>query len=133
VKPKEVEKAQVIDELCTGCSFCVDVCPVDCITLIPEPDGVPGSPVHIVARVDERTCISCKICEHVCIKDAIVVQNEVPFQDNIGWSFQYTPNEENRIIGSYSNQITSDTPLKLAEYGILSKKDKAKEKITEET
>ena len=115
VKPKEVAKATVIDELCTGCSFCVDVCPTDCISLVPEAEGIPGSPVHIVARVDERRCISCKICEHVCIKDAIIIERDVPFQNNIGWSFQYPENEESRIIGAFSDQVTADAPLTLAE------------------
>lgn len=128
VKPKEVPKAQVIDELCTGCSFCVDVCPVDCITLVPEANGIPGSPVHIVARVDERACVSCKICEHVCIKDAIVVPNEVPFQDNIGWSFQYPPASAGRIIGSYSDQVSADAPLVLAQWQEEHPEDPAVEK-----
>ena len=114
VKPKEVEKAHVIDELCTGCSFCVDVCPTDCITLVPEENGIPGSPVHIVARVEQRKCISCKICEHVCIKDAIIVESDVPFQPNIGFSFQYPETDEGRITGPWSTQVSSDAPLIIA-------------------
>lgn len=114
VKPKEVPKAKVIDELCTGCSFCVDVCPTDCIELIPEENGIPGSPVHIVARVDERKCISCKICEHVCIKDAIIIDREVPFTQDIGFSFQYNPSDEGRVMGPFSDQIMADGPLMLS-------------------
>ncbi|HKO01090.1 MAG TPA: 4Fe-4S binding protein, partial [Thermoanaerobaculia bacterium] len=34
VKPKEIPKAEVIKELCTGCEFCVDICPFECIHMV---------------------------------------------------------------------------------------------------
>lgn len=83
LKPKEVPKAQVIEELCSGCEFCVDVCPFDCIKL-EDFDGT----VNRVAVVDEKKCVSCKLCEQVCIKGAIIVPRHQAFPDGIGWSYQ---------------------------------------------
>jgi Pyruvate/2-oxoacid:ferredoxin oxidoreductase delta subunit len=85
ILPREIPKAEVIEELCTGCEFCVHVCPFDCIWL-EAPDGDPANPVKI-AVVDEKKCVSCKLCEQVCIKGAIVVPRDQDFPD-IGWSYQ---------------------------------------------
>ena len=32
--PKEVPKAVVHEELCTGCELCIPPCPVDCIEMV---------------------------------------------------------------------------------------------------
>lgn len=73
IKPKQIPKAEVIIEKCTGCTFCVDICPEDCISMENnEDDFFP------IAVVDEKKCVSCKLCETVCIKDAIVVDRETP-------------------------------------------------------
>src|ERR1700692_220117 len=38
VKPKDIPKAEVIKELCTGCEFCVDICPFECIRMVDPQD-----------------------------------------------------------------------------------------------
>lgn len=45
---------------CTGCSACVNACPVDAIAFIPNEKG------FLVPRVDESKCIQCKKCLTVC-------------------------------------------------------------------
>lgn len=87
VKPKEIPKAEVIEELCTGCDYCVDVCPFDCIELVPR-EGEGGHMSDMLAVVDKKACISCKLCEQVCMKGAIVVPREHEFDPQFGWSFQ---------------------------------------------
>ncbi len=47
-------------EKCTGCGTCVDVCPVEAITV--END---------VAVVDEAECVECGACADECPNDAL--------------------------------------------------------------
>lgn len=74
IKPKMIPKAKVIIEQCTGCNFCVDICPEDCISM----SAASPEDFFPIAVVDEKKCVSCKLCETVCIKDAIVVERDVP-------------------------------------------------------
>jgi len=75
VKPKDIPKAVVDVDNCTGCEYCVDICPFDCITLVPHP-AEPDSH-YKVARVDPKPCVSCRLCEIVCDKDAIWVPSPI--------------------------------------------------------
>lgn len=84
VKPKDIPKAFVIEESCSGCVFCVEACPFDCITMVPNSSG----DFFEVAEVDQKKCVSCKLCAQVCIKDAIVVDRQIPYQPEEFSSFQ---------------------------------------------
>ena len=69
LKTKEVPKAEVDPDLCTGCVFCVDVCPYNALSMV-DYDSAPG--VNMVAVVDQDKCMGCDhLCTSVCIKDAI--------------------------------------------------------------
>ena len=72
VKPKEIPKAEVIKELCTGCEFCVDICPFECIKMV-EPQDETVANHYKIAFVEKAKCVACRLCESVCDKDAIVV------------------------------------------------------------
>jgi len=74
IKQKDIPRAKVNIDQCTGCVFCVDICPEDCISM--SATG-PGD-FFPYAIVDEDKCVSCKLCETVCIKDAITVDRNVP-------------------------------------------------------
>lgn len=45
---------------CCGCSACVEVCPVDAITMQQDAEG------FLYPRIDEDKCIHCGKCERVC-------------------------------------------------------------------
>lgn len=48
-------------DLCTGCGQCIDVCPVDAISI-----------VNRKAIIDESRCNGCHACVSACPKSAIV-------------------------------------------------------------
>ncbi len=49
---------------CTGCGKCVEVCPVESMTLVTAND--PRRRTRKVARVLEDTCLGCGVCARVC-------------------------------------------------------------------
>ena len=52
--------AKTDSEKCTGCGVCIDVCPLEAISLN---DGI--------AVIDEDTCTECGLCVDECPSDAI--------------------------------------------------------------
>lgn len=75
VKAKDILKAIVTDENCTGCTWCVDICPFDAIEMRPRADNfaVQGFASSSVAVVLPKDCVGCKLCEEACGWDAINV------------------------------------------------------------
>ena len=61
---------KVNEEKCTGCATCVDVCPVEAIT------------VNEVAHIDVEECIDCEACVDECPEDALSVEEEDPVDVN---------------------------------------------------
>lgn len=84
-KVKDIPKATVDEETCTGCEYCIDACPFDCISLIErETDGVSyGGMSGTVAIVDEKTCVGCRVCEDFCIKESIYMKNHDKVSDTL--------------------------------------------------
>lgn len=70
IKHKEMPKAFVLEENCTGCVWCVDICPFDCITMA---DSTVERDHSQVAVVDQSTCVGCRLCVEICNKGAVVV------------------------------------------------------------
>lgn len=54
---------------CTGCGKCVEVCPVEAMTLVSAND--PHKPKRKVARLDAELCLGCGVCVRNCNKDAL--------------------------------------------------------------
>lgn len=59
--PKEV--AVITADNCTGCESCLEVCPVDCITMIELNLGVKGS--QSFCQIDVERCVGCEVCVHI--------------------------------------------------------------------
>jgi Fe-S-cluster-containing hydrogenase component 2 len=55
--------AKVNEELCTGCGACVEVCPVDAISLSADK-----------AQIDGEKCVDCGVCVGECPTDAISLE-----------------------------------------------------------
>src|SRR5690606_34007686 len=74
----EKKPRYVIEDLCTGCGSCSEVCPIEMpnyfdegmgmvkAAFIPFPQAVP-----LVASIDKDYCIECKLCDSVCERGAI--------------------------------------------------------------
>ncbi len=55
---------QVAEENCNGCGKCVNVCPVEAMSLVSAND--PRQPKRKKAKVDEDICLGCGVCARVC-------------------------------------------------------------------
>jgi Pyruvate/2-oxoacid:ferredoxin oxidoreductase delta subunit len=63
----------VIDEeACNGCSKCVNVCPVEAMSLVSAND--PKKPKKRKALLDERLCLGCGVCIRNCSIDALKLE-----------------------------------------------------------
>jgi ferredoxin len=54
---------------CTGCGKCVDVCPVQAMSLVSAND--PARPRRREARLEEKHCLGCGVCVRVCSAQAL--------------------------------------------------------------
>jgi len=58
---------------CNGCGKCVNVCPVEAMSLISAND--PKRPKGKMARLDEERCLGCGICVKVCNHEALHLES----------------------------------------------------------
>lgn len=69
-KKKKVIEVEINAEYCKGCSFCVDSCPKECLTMGDETNSVGYKfPVFI----GQEDCIGCGACGLLCPDMAIEV------------------------------------------------------------
>ena len=59
-------------DTCTGCGKCVDVCPVEAMTLVSAHDA--SRPKRKKARLNEDICLGCGVCARVCASDSITLR-----------------------------------------------------------
>jgi ferredoxin len=56
-------------EPCTGCGRCVQVCPVEAMSLVSAND--PHRPKREKAKLDTDTCLGCGLCVRACTVGAL--------------------------------------------------------------
>jgi ferredoxin len=59
----------VVDERCNGCGKCVNVCPVEAMTLVSAND--PRKPNKRKATLNDDICLGCGVCTRVCPTDGL--------------------------------------------------------------
>ncbi|MBP1605509.1 MAG: (Fe-S)-binding protein [Acidobacteria bacterium] len=55
---------EIDDDACNGCGKCVQVCPVEAMSLVSAND--PRRPTRRAARLDTSTCLGCGVCVTSC-------------------------------------------------------------------
>jgi ferredoxin len=61
------------DELCNGCCKCVNVCPVEAMTLVSAND--PHHPNREKASLNEERCLGCGVCVRTCATGSIILKS----------------------------------------------------------
>ncbi len=61
---------------CTGCGQCVNVCPVNAMSLISANN--PHKPKARITRLREEICLGCGICASACLKKNIKLKSRSP-------------------------------------------------------
>ena len=64
---------QVNEDSYNGCSKCVDVCPVEAMTLISAND--PDKAKRKLAKVNEDICLGCGVCVRVCTRNSLSLKS----------------------------------------------------------
>ena len=57
---------------CVACGLCPQICPANCIKLVPGEDE-EGNRYPLIYEIDEFRCIFCGYCQEVCPEEAIHV------------------------------------------------------------
>ena len=61
----------IIEDNCVGCSKCVEVCPVEALSMT---SANTSNQKKKVAKLQEENCIGCGVCERVCKVEAITME-----------------------------------------------------------
>ena len=77
-------------ELCTGCTSCSSVCPVQCITMKPDERG------FFHPEIEREQCVGCLKCQKAC---PIVTPLPVPEQDTCAYAAK-SLDDTNRAFSS---------------------------------
>lgn len=75
VKPKEKKVPVVIEEQCSGCTNCVNICPFNCLAIKEDEATETIKGVSFLAK--KAKCVACGECERVCPQEAIVLMEPV--------------------------------------------------------
>ncbi|MGI9537124.1 MAG: 4Fe-4S dicluster domain-containing protein [Desulfocapsaceae bacterium] len=59
----------LVADSCKGCGKCVDICPVEALSLISA--NVPDKPKKRKARLNEEICLGCGLCVQSCPTESI--------------------------------------------------------------
>jgi len=85
----EIVTEVVLRQQCTGCSACMNSCPVDAIEMNYNAEG------FLVPQIAEKLCIKCSICYKKCPVVQVLPKTESELIDNAptfygGWSLNET-------------------------------------------
>jgi ferredoxin len=59
----------ISEDKCNGCGKCVEVCPVEAMSLVSA--GDPKKPKRKKAKINEQSCLGCGVCVRACNMEGI--------------------------------------------------------------
>ena len=74
---------------CVACGLCPQICPANCIKLVPGEDE-EGNRYPLIYEIDEFRCIFCGYCQEACPTGAIVLRKDFELADYRREDFLYT-------------------------------------------
>lgn len=80
---------------CMGCNACTEICPVDCIPLIPDEES------FLYPKIDHDICIDCPLCDRVC-----PITNKLPDESKLKpilEKIRFDRFEKLNVYGAYTN------------------------------
>ena len=88
-------KVPLSKEMCTGCTACANICPVNAIKMQRDSEG------FLYPEIDKSICISCELCVNNCnfckekIKSACnFLKNKVSYYYSDSKSYDYLFNQD---------------------------------------
>jgi len=82
---------------CVACGLCPQICPANCIKLVPGEDEL-GNRFPLIYEIDEFRCVFCGFCQEVCPEEAI----------HVGVHFENAEYRRDRFVYDHE-RLTSQT------------------------
>ncbi len=95
---------------CCGCSACSNICPEQCIQMLPDEEG------FLVPCVDAGKCVDCSLCDKICPAISRVALQEESIPEVY---YAYNLNDEQRQLSSSGGVFVLLAHTILAEGGIV--------------
>lgn len=95
---------------CTGCQACIQVCPVDCIEMVP---GELYPDMGQMVEIDLDRCIGCKACVKMCPWDTIdMIASAESYETANEWTIRSVikPDAPNNLIWGAEETPDPTTP-----------------------
>lgn len=101
----------ILDDIsdCCGCSACANICPKQCVRMIPDQDG------FFYPSIDNTICVNCNICVSVC-----PVKNKISNSDSIIDSYVVqNRNEQDRSCSTSGGFFASVAQYVIENEGVV--------------
>ena len=105
-----IKKYPILEEKCTGCCSCYNICPNNSINMIENEEG------FLYPVINKATCIECELCKKVCPELNKQEDNEQKFlKSYYGWH----KNQNTRLNSSSGGFFSALAELIISQNGIV--------------
>jgi len=73
LKPKERPRAFVCEEECSGCQWCIDICPFNVLDLRLRAETGFAFATATAYSARTQQCVACGLCVSVCPREAVTL------------------------------------------------------------